>query len=82
MGTKNLEIVNGRSLKKVPDNVRLTGVLLDGVRQQYKLDAERHLLTRQPISATVAVQFEKTTYRQPVDVAAYWPIKPTEPIKS
>lgn len=82
MGTRNLEVVNGKSVKKVPDNIRLTGVLLAGARQQYKLDAERYLVTRQPISGTVEVTYEKTTFKQPIDVAAYWPLTPTEPTKS
>jgi len=82
MGTRNLEVVNGKSVKKVPDNIRLTGVLLAGARQQFKLDAERYLLTRQPISGTVEVTYEKLTFKQPIDVAAYWPLTPTEPTKS
>lgn len=79
MGTRVLELANGKSIKKVPDNIRLTGVLFNGERQQYKLNEERHLQTRQPITGNVEVLYEKTTFKQPVNVAAYWPLTPSEP---
>lgn len=82
MGTRTIEIIAGRSIKPIPANIRLTGVLLSDERLQYKLDADRRLLTRMPVTGEVTVTYEKTTFKQPIDVAAYWPLTPTEPTKS
>lgn len=82
MGTRNIEIVNGKSVKAIPDNVRLLGVFLGEERQQYKLIEGRILQTRVPLTATVKVEYEKTTFKQPVEIAAYWPLTSTETAKS